>query len=618
MKPPSQSTAAPKRKAQTPRPGVERGDHVYVQHPDRGAMSGRVLARGRDGVTVECDQKQRHSITWDRVLGVKTRMLNRYRVVEQGGEGAILEDSSGRRRFLQADIAPEELPAAPTAARRDDPLLDETPIRKSLMRDDLPILFFKGGPIANRAGLHLEDRTDKGGKHTKRWVRQGEAPKPDAKDGAPEGEKPPEAPIKHGDDIKWRHKDVEGSGKVFASGADGVLAKDPTGRDHQVRHEHIVHPEHGTTAAERGEQVDGPDDDGQTGPLFPPEETANLPTVANQPAKTEAELFEKSTPALEHLREWLNQGKGLCDQLGFETVKGKSEDVDFTKPGGLLMIAPLKGKARAAEKVKNDYGGDWSRLVDTVRCTIAVDAMADLPGLVEALRKGGMKLAKQPKDRFAKPTPVGYRDMLLNIELPPSGVIGEMQLHVKSMLSAKSDGHEHYEVERTLDPKKKAGTLTPEEEKSYQEAISSQEAIYAEAWKAATGGKAPEAGQPMQKAMAGEGARFTFFDHDGAQYRRDDSSGARSVDDVLAGDAWQPYKGSDPLEPALFGDEIDDPLAGSGGDDAEDDDAGSGDGRAVTRDSEGPGPADAGGSRLNKALAGGRRLILFLAGRPAS
>lgn len=48
---------------------------------------------------------------------------------------------------------------------------------------------------------------------------------------------------------------------------------------------------------------------------------------------------------------------------------------------------------------------------------------------------------------------------------------------------------------------------------------------------------------------------YSYFEKDGAYFRRDDSKGYQSVDDVLAGKEWKPYKG-DRLKPATWGDLI--------------------------------------------------------------
>lgn len=57
-----------------------------------------------------------------------------------------------------------------------------------------------------------------------------------------------------------------------------------------------------------------------------------------------------------------------------------------------------------------------------------------------------------------------------------------------------------------------------------------------------------------------EGGKTAYFDLDGAKFRRRAGVSYRSVDDVLVDGKWEPYEGSDPLKPAVFGNEIEDPL----------------------------------------------------------
>lgn len=54
---------------------------------------------------------------------------------------------------------------------------------------------------------------------------------------------------------------------------------------------------------------------------------------------------------------------------------------------------------------------------------------------------------------------------------------------------------------------------------------------------------------------------YSYFDLDGAKFRRFNNGFTESVDDVLEDGAWVPYRGSDPLKPAHWGDQIPDPLA---------------------------------------------------------
>lgn len=630
------------------RPDVEAGDHVYVRHPTRGPMAVKVLATGEHGLTGTCDKGERHQVTWDRYLGHKARMTARCRVVDAGADGAILEDERGRRRFVAGALPEPDKPAAPTDSQpeRDDPLLGgmdrltKAMTNEATMLHDLPegsrILFLKAGPIAQRAGLALKEVTDKAGHQTKRWTKTN--PDQPANDS---GKGP--APMRHGDVIAFRHKNVEGRGKIVASGADGVTVQSEDGREHQVRHEHLVQageavanddeaPKAGKVeaagdtgpgaAAGGGGAGDGPGD-GNPPPVFSKAEVAPLPDTVAQPVKDKEELYAKGQEALAHLKSWLDEGKGVCDQLGYQTMSKGMDGVDWSKPGGMLFIAPLKGEKRAAEKVASDYGGDWSQLRDVVRCSIAVDTMDDLKSTLDALKKNGLELAQKPKDRFNKPLPVGYRDLMM-IAKAPNGMCMEVQLHVKAMLAAKEEGHHYYEIERTLDAKAKAAyraTMSDRERAEYEAtegkakekldelhgakgrqlldeddratlkmAQDKQREIYNNAWEAAS---APKGEEPMSKAMdEGEeplGKSYSYFDKDGAKFRRQNNGLTRSVDDVLHNGKWVPYQG-DCLEPALYGDEIGDPLAKGG---------------EAEADSQEP---------LAKALDGGKR-VLFIKGR---
>lgn len=579
--PPAAKPAKPeKRSKQTPRPGVEPGDHLYVQHPERGPIAVKVVAHGADGVVGDCDQGRRWTVPWDRVLGHRARMLHTYKMVEQGADGALLEGDDGKRRYLEGQVPKEVTPSGlaedepePAAGRTtDDPLTGRMDRLAKALDDGARVLFAKAaaGAVANRPGLALQDRTDKLGRHEKRWVRTNkEQPKPRREAQARPAAPAHGAPMEHGQVVAFRHGDVGGKGKIVGSGADGVTVRTPHG-EQQVRHEHIVQPGGAEASSKAPDQARGsadkpasPGADGASPPpLFDERLIAGLPPKANQPTADEAELYAKSDEALAQLKTWLNEGKGLCSQLGYETVDKSKGEPDLTKPGGLLFIAPLKGKKRAAEKVESDYGGDWSQLRDVVRCSIAVDTMEQVKSTLEALTKGGMKLAMRPKDRFHTPVPVGYRDCLMNVQFL-NGVIGEVQLHVKPMLLAKEQGHRHYEAERTLDAEAKAagGKLDDAKAKQLRDAQEQQKAIYNQAWQAAVSGGMGG----MAKALEGGEGGFSYFEHEGAHYRRKNNGLTRSVDDVLRGEAWTPYKGSDPLEPALFGSECGDPLGGGGG-----------------------------------------------------
>jgi hypothetical protein len=191
-------------------------------------------------------------------------------------------------------------------------------------------------------------------------------------------------------------------------------------------------------------------------------------------------------------------------------------------------------------------------LLDPVRCSFACDTFADIKTTLDALQASGMKLARKPKDRFDKPTDVGYRDCLLNVVLP-NGIVGEVQLHSKAMLKVKADGHKWYEIQRDLEGKP---DLSDEDSRKLLASKEAQRQIYGEAWQVALKGK-----ETMGKALDVSGTPYTYFEHDNAYFRRLNRDDRSSIDDVLHGDKWVPYTG-DRLKPAYFGDEVPDPLGG--------------------------------------------------------
>jgi predicted kinase len=215
---------------------VERGDHVYVAHPKRGVIAGRVLAHGKDGMTLKCDQGQKHKVDYQHYLGHKARVSPAVDVIDQGVDGAIVRDAFGRRKFVAGLQSEPPAQPAPAPAKKDDPLLDAAPMEKAMSTQPV-ILFLKAGTVANRPGLQLKDVTDKAGHQTKRWTKT-------TKD-QPKGDEPGAADkptMHHGQTVAFRHGDVQGTGKVVASGADGVTVQDETGREHQVRHQHLIGP----------------------------------------------------------------------------------------------------------------------------------------------------------------------------------------------------------------------------------------------------------------------------------------------------------------------------------------------------------------------------------------
>lgn len=121
--------------------------------------------------------------------------------------------------------------------------------------------------------------------------------------------------------------------------------------------------------------------------------------------------------------------------------------------GGEPLIPPtLKGRPRAEEKIKADYAGDASQLVDLARSSIVFKSVEQVQQAIASV-KSRAKVVRV-KDRFEQPAN-GYRDVLFNLEMP-NGHVVEMQLHLEGVLRIKEgEGHAIYEQVRSITAKAK-------------------------------------------------------------------------------------------------------------------------------------------------------------------
>mgnify|MGYP002779616401 CR=1 FL=1 len=468
------------------RPLVARGDHLYFGKADKPRV-GRVLAHGEHGVTLD-HGGARHKVRWSQVLGHKSRNEAAMSVVDHGEDGYVVE-SGGRRRFVHDPLD------APAKAAAD------TPFAKALDRAG-PLLVVARSPdllkaIKNTPGLTLQDVTDKAGHATKRWKRTapdtpGEE-RPRAGKGV-EGDSAP--PHKPGDRVRFKVGAMDGEGVVVAHGKVGARVRDASGHVHKVRWSDMAHAGGHPGALGSGEVEAAPgvrEGDAAkkdpTKPFFAAEKVAALPDEVFQPHHSWEALTKAGAEGLEQFRSALGvvaRKLKLRTDIKADDLAGEHVDSD----DGFVFIAPLKGEKRAREKVAADYNGDWSELRDVVRGTISVRSMADVHNAIAAVEAAGLKLAKRPKDRFAKPTPAGYRDLLTIVRLP-NGMLAELQFHIKAMTAAKADGHEHYEVERSLQAKynedEPTSRWSDEDHSAFYQARKKQREIYGAAWSKVSG-----------------------------------------------------------------------------------------------------------------------------------
>jgi hypothetical protein len=217
-----------------------------------------------------------------------------------------------------------------------------------------------------------------------------------------------------------------------------------------------------------------------------------------QSSSDKSAVYAGAVEAQAHQERFMGKVAG---DLGAHTVDlGKSPGRErealagaLDKAGPAVVIGPLKSEKRADEKAIKENGGDWSKMGDMVRSSIAVDKVSDMKPMIDKLtarmKAEGITLARAPNDRFAKPID-GYRDVLLNVKYP-NGHIGEIQLHTKPMLRAKviGEGHKLYEESRTIlgNAEHEHRELTAGEKATVASNSEKSRAVYEPAHKAAGG-----------------------------------------------------------------------------------------------------------------------------------
>lgn len=208
---------------------------------------------------------------------------------------------------------------------------------------------------------------------------------------------------------------------------------------------------------------------------------------------TQEEAYKLAAKMKQSFENSLNHGHGVDKALHAKSVYPTSVE-DFNKAlkskGTSVIIAPLKGAERAAEKVQNKYNGDWGKLTDLNRATVAVEHSKDLIPAMQAtiahMHKKGWKLASH-ENRTSNHLS-GYRDLMLNFK--KNGHVVEVQINTKAMLRAKEigPGHKFYEHSRSVYAKAHAEgrELTHEEQHHVRRLQIKQTRLYHRAWRASS------------------------------------------------------------------------------------------------------------------------------------
>lgn len=102
--------------------------------------------------------------------------------------------------------------------------------------------------------------------------------------------------------------------------------------------------------------------------------------------------------------------------------------------GGTVAKAPLKGQARAMQKVINDYGGDATRLGDIARNTIIAKDPKGLKAAMELLKDDPN--VRSVKEASPETDSLGYSGVNAKVS-HPNGMLAEVQVNTPEMIYAK-------------------------------------------------------------------------------------------------------------------------------------------------------------------------------------
>lgn len=146
-------------------------------------------------------------------------------------------------------------------------------------------------------------------------------------------------------------------------------------------------------------------------------------------------------------------------------------------------FAGVKSAHRAKEKVNTELDGETARITDLARATIVANDVSSLMDAYEALSKEATIV--KVKNRFKTPAPSGYRDLNILVELPKTGIIAEVQFHLKAIADVKNGAeHELYEQVQHIErlAKRELRSYTSLEAAKINRIRSESKNLYQQAW----------------------------------------------------------------------------------------------------------------------------------------
>lgn len=206
--------------------------------------------------------------------------------------------------------------------------------------------------------------------------------------------------------------------------------------------------------------------------LFTPQERGTHHRPKRQPTSDIEPLYEVSGRVLPRFD---RMAGAVARALGGTHHTGQEHGDLLKDVGGKgstphTVVAPLKGRERADEKVTDKYEGDYGRLTDVVRGSVIVPTMDDVPDAMNEVRRVaniyGFDVV-HPESRFtyeegsltysgAKSS--GYVDASMLLRDRRTKLLTEFQIHSHSMWYAKEigppeggvAGHALYDKERAI------------------------------------------------------------------------------------------------------------------------------------------------------------------------
>jgi len=138
------------------------------------------------------------------------------------------------------------------------------------------------------------------------------------------------------------------------------------------------------------------------------------------------EVAREAKPKFDSIMANIVRDSGLDPAMIVSSKDGKPLMINHNTPFRVLSLADLKGVGRMAEKASNELKGDFSRLVDVVRCSVVVFTEEQLESVAQPLKRLSTKrrnnnninnrgIVVRLKNRFKTPLFNGYRDALYNI-----------------------------------------------------------------------------------------------------------------------------------------------------------------------------------------------------------